>query len=189
VPQLRSLNIANIADYVTERFEPRDLAMQIVNIITLCPSIQLCYVGIASKCFEILESAPSDALSPMMVSRGQTAEAGPNGAILAIDGGDEADHDDDSEDDQDDEDDDDDDDDETDEEGDADGEDGASAEVTDPDATQSEDGGAAHESDDEESNDGFVDPDLAAGRVRLRLREILFYDDKVAIFKARHARL
>ncbi len=33
----------------------------------------------------------------------------------------------------------------------------------------------------------FVD-DHAAGP-RLRLREILFYDDKVAIFKARHGRL
>jgi hypothetical protein len=157
--------------------------MQIVNIITLCPSIQMCYVGIASKCFEILESAPSDANSPSATSRGSGHANGvPNGLVAPIDGGDEADHEDSDDDPEDDEDDDDD---ETEDEGDADGEDGASAQLTDPDATQSEDGAAS----DDESHDGFEDPDLAAGRVRLRLREILFYDDKVAIFKARHARL
>ncbi|TDZ28151.1 hypothetical protein C8035_v009839 [Colletotrichum spinosum] len=43
----------------------------------------------------------------------------------------------------------------------------------------------AQDSDDESLRDG----DYGSAQPRLRLREILFYDDKVAIFKARHGRL
>ncbi|KAK4103094.1 hypothetical protein N658DRAFT_565543 [Parathielavia hyrcaniae] len=43
------------------------------------------------------------------------------------------------------------------------------------------------EGEEEEEEDGFVEP--GCGGVKLNLREILFYDDKVAIFKARHGRL
>lgn len=50
---------------------------------------------------------------------------------------------------------------------------------TEPEDAQSED---SYESDE----DSFVEP---PPQTRLRLREILFYDDKVGIFKARHARL
>jgi hypothetical protein len=59
MPQLRSLNIPYIADYITTTFEPRELAHQITDIITLRPEIRLCYVGIGAKCFEILESPDS----------------------------------------------------------------------------------------------------------------------------------
>ena len=54
------------------------------------------------------------------------------------------------------------------------------------------------EEDDTESDDDDADDDTdsepdegLADKIvgRLRLREILFYDDKVAIFKARHGRL
>ena len=55
----------------------------------------------------------------------------------------------------------------------------------------------ADEGDDTESDSDDVDDDSdsevgsSGGKntARLRLREILFYDDKVAIFKARHGRL
>ncbi|KAK4127096.1 hypothetical protein N657DRAFT_191171 [Parathielavia appendiculata] len=43
------------------------------------------------------------------------------------------------------------------------------------------------EGEDEDDGDGFVE--LGCGRVKMNLREILFYDDKVAIFKARHGKL
>ena len=51
-----------------------------------------------------------------------------------------------------------------------------------PDETQSEE----HPSDEDSDDDSFVEP---VAKARLRLREILFYDDRVAIFKARHAHL
>lgn len=63
--------------------------------------------------------------------------------------------------------------------------------ATDPDDSQTEDDedGSDQDKEDEESedDDDFVEPNK--GAVKLRLREILFYDDKVAVFKARHGRL
>lgn len=35
-----------------------DLVMQIINIVSLRPEMELCYVGMMNKCFEILESHP-----------------------------------------------------------------------------------------------------------------------------------
>lgn len=43
--------------------------------------------------------------------------------------------------------------------------------------------------DDDDDDDSFIHSEDGAGGPRLRLREILFYDDKVAIFKARHGKL
>jgi len=47
------------------------------------------------------------------------------------------------------------------------------------------------ESDDDEDEgvDSDSEDDGSQHAARLRLREILFYDDKVAVFKARHGRL
>jgi hypothetical protein len=42
-----------------------------------------------------------------------------------------------------------------------------------------------YDSDEEENYEGEEE----RGRVKLRLREILFYDDKVAVFKSRHGKL
>lgn len=161
--QLRSLHIPYLADHVIGDVEPKELVMQITDIITLRPEIELCYVGISNKCFEILEARPSDA-------------PGSNGPVNLVNGDGSVDHapivvedvmdEDDIEDDGHDEEDSDD--------------EGTPTNPTDPDDTQSENSYA--ESDD----DSFVEP---VSTTKLRLREILFYDDKVAIFKARHGRL
>jgi hypothetical protein len=42
---------------------------------------------------------------------------------------------------------------------------------------------------DDDDDDDFEAEMAGTRRIRLRLREILFYDDKVAVFKARHGRL
>lgn len=142
--------------------------MQITDIITLRPEIELCYVGISNKCFEILETRGSDTASPGL-SGASGSSNHTNGMgdmshppVVVEDATDEDDTEDDGHDvvDSDDE--------------------GTPTSPTDPDETQSEHSYA--ESDD----DSFVEP---AAKTRLRLREILFYDDKVAIFKARHGRL
>ncbi|KAI1107817.1 hypothetical protein F4804DRAFT_1373 [Jackrogersella minutella] len=166
VPQLRSLHIPHMLEHIAN-FEPKELALQLVDIITLRPEIQLCYVGIATKCFEILETRPSD------VSNGSPdgGLGGNQGAIVIEedddneDGGSEADE-------------------ETEEDDD---------DVNDDNSNASQvDGGddLTDVSDDAESEaDSLQEGNLVGSAARFRLREILFYDDKVAIFKARHARL
>lgn len=43
--------------------------------------------------------------------------------------------------------------------------------------------------DEDEDDDDFEAEMAGSRRLRLRLREILFYDDRVAVFRARHGRL
>jgi hypothetical protein len=53
--QLRSLFIPYVADHVHGRSDSRELGMQVLDIVALRPELELCYLGIQSKCFEILE--------------------------------------------------------------------------------------------------------------------------------------
>ncbi|KAK3939125.1 hypothetical protein QBC46DRAFT_153068 [Diplogelasinospora grovesii] len=186
IPHLRSINVPHIDNYISATFEPREQAMQIINIITLRPEIRLCYVGLGSKCFEILESretgrdSESRTSSPDGLGPSNTASLSLNGTsttvILGLDAEPADDQEETSEDDDDDEE----------EENDSDDENTPTTATSDPDETQSENGvqGVGSDDDDDES---FLEADR--GRIKLRLREILFYDDKVAIFKARHAKL
>ena len=170
-------------DHIQGAFEPKELALQLVDIITLRPEIQLCYVGIVNKCFEILEA-------PVIGGPGGADHMGSNshnhhhhhaGAVSVTDG-----------------------DEEEEEEEDGDGnhseadetEDEDEGEEEDDDADINPDAATDEEEDDihEGSEDGESDADSSFLEFEnshsvLRLREILFYDDKVAIFKARHARL
>ncbi|KAL2020660.1 hypothetical protein VTK56DRAFT_8056 [Thermocarpiscus australiensis] len=233
MPQLRSLNIPHVADYPTGSFEPRELAHQITDIITLRPEIRLCYIGIGSKCFEVLEhrelgvglnAKAARSSSPAMPSptngangmlngtlSNNNTNAGPTADQEGLDDttSDEEDGAEDEEQadgeggesDQNEEEDADDEDDEEEDDDDDDGNTPTTA-TSDPDETQSDNeapspagaggvggggsaGGEVEEGD--EDDDGFVEPDR--GGIRLKLREILFYDDKVAIFRARHGKL
>ena len=130
------------------------------------PEVELCYVGVSHKCFEILENRPHE---DGHVSGDPHSSADVNGDAVTDDEDDEED-DDASDDDEDDEEEDD---------------NGTVAPVgIDPDETESE----MSEHDDSDT-DSFISSDDSSSKVRLRLREILFYDDKVAIFKARHGKL
>ncbi|KAK4187971.1 hypothetical protein QBC35DRAFT_215547 [Podospora australis] len=199
IPQIRSLNITQMAGYPGGNFEPRELAHQIADIITLRPEIRLCYVGIGPKCFEMLEyrgddpelgssstpdpTAPSSGLNPFLTGV----------SSIGVNGGADVDHDDaedtsgDEEDDDELEDDDGEVDDDDEDEDDDDEDNTPTTATSDPDETQSEDEETEEEPAADEDDDGFVEP--GSGGMRLRLREILFYDDKVAIFKARHGKL
>lgn len=165
IPQLRSLNIPFIADHVTPAFDPRELALQVVDVIVLRPEVELCYMGVSHKCFEILENRSHDE------SHGSTdthSSAATGGADVVTD--DEGTDDEGSE--------------EEDEDEDAEEDDNGTAIVQDPEETESE----VSDHDDSDA-DSFDDSEDGRSKVRLRLREILFYDDKVAIFKARHGKL
>lgn len=139
-----------MANYIHGTFiaEPRELALQIVDIIALRPEVELCYIGIAKKCFEILENV-----------RGKDVDNFNATSTMHID-----DHEDDDDGDEDDDDDMPDDDDDT------------HSQQSSSNSTEQA------ESDSEDETDG-------AKSVPLSLREILYYDDKVTIFKARHGKL
>ncbi|KAK4967018.1 hypothetical protein LTR28_003037 [Elasticomyces elasticus] len=159
IPHLRSLYIPFLADHVHgTNLNACEIALQVVDIVALRPDIELCYMGIATKCFEILENKRSDLdlrnESHLGLGSGHVADAA------------ESDDEDDAEDDDEDDDDD------------GDGGDG--------DATESDNEDDDH--DDSDSDDVYSNAGEKLGP-RLRLREILFYDDKVAVFKARHGRL
>ena len=124
-------------------------------------------MGIANKCFEILECRRSgsdtfDARSESRLGIGRRHVEDEEGAVASDP---EVDDD----------------------EGEA-GDDDADAE--DSGDMEDEDAGTQSEGDDDEASDDESEGETEVrGTLRLRLREILFYDDKVAIFKARHGRL
>lgn len=147
--QLRSLYITSIRDSpLINLYAPRELASQLLSTVILRPEVELCYVGIMTKCYEILEgsSDESDLAEP------ETSASAPGGASAAV----EQDSDDEAESDIDDEDED-------------------EEEVVDEDEGDSDN--ETDYTDEEKQKPG------------IRLREILFYDDKVEIFRARNARL
>jgi len=137
--------------------DPKELALQIVDIIALRPEIELCYMGISDKCFEILENRNRDE-STFHDSATSSANAGPDGVGDTDEDSDEAD------------------DDEQDDTNEATGSTpGSDSDGTDSDVAE----GIIGDSDDDEVSE--------SGRTRpkLKLREILFYDDKIIVFKAR----
>jgi len=167
IPHLRSLNIPFIADHVTPLFDPRELALQVVDIISLCPQVELCYMGVSHKCFEILENRPNDETATTLETHINAVNVGPGGTVV-------------------------DEEDEEDEEG-SEEDDEEEEEEEDDDGTAIGGMDAEEESElsdhDDSDLDSFDGSDDDGSKMRLRLREILFYDDKVAIFKARHGRL
>lgn len=157
-----------IADHVTSSYDPKELALQVVDIISLRPEVQLCYMGVSHKCFEILENRSQDDNSSGTEVLTSGANGGNGGTVVNNEN---------------DEDDEDGSDDEEDEEEEEEDDDGTAIGAIDPDETESD------LSDHDESDaDSFIS-DENDSKVKLRLREILFYDDKVAIFKARHGKL
>lgn len=170
MPTLRSLNIPFVADHVTPNFDPKELALQIVDIVALRPEVELCYLGISHKCFEILETRRHDERRSSSDSDSSGMGTGPDDVVVH----EEEDDDDEGTDD----------DDEGDLEDDLEGDLMNPINAVDPEETES-DLSDVDDSDD----DSFSDSDTARCKPRLRLREILFYDDKIAIFKARHGRI
>jgi hypothetical protein len=186
--QLRALNIPRIADYPAPGYEPGEMAQQIADIITLRPEIRLCYVGLGPKCFEILDIRPPANFPPTFdpwhhASNADGAdEHDPqhHDASAGVPGVDEEDATDD--------------DDESLEE-----DEGANHPDDWEEEDQDENTPTTTTSDDDEQSEDLGDADGLSentdwfdeplGGFRLKLREILFYDDKVAIFKVRHGRL
>ncbi|RMZ89497.1 hypothetical protein DV736_g3276, partial [Chaetothyriales sp. CBS 134916] len=138
---LRSLHIAHIAEHVHDTVDSRETALQVLDIVTLKPEMELCYLGVQRQCFEVVE-----------YPTGQRARTQTDAASIIPDVDDSVAS-----------------------------EENADEQVADDDfdfEVESDDGPPT---DDEGVN--------APAKPSFRLREILFYDDKVSIFKARHGRL
>ncbi|ETI28009.1 hypothetical protein G647_00458 [Cladophialophora carrionii CBS 160.54] len=169
---LRSLHISHIAEHVNGTVHSREAALQVLDIVALRPELELCYLGIQGQCFEILEYASPRKCSASSGGDFSADDIGPDGDGMAPNHTDthnvaaDNHHDDSHDDEADDH---------------ADGN-----EDSDFDAVSDE---ADDLSDDGEGNQSGDGTGSGAHRPTWRLREILFYDDKISIFKARHGRL
>lgn len=56
MPQLRALYIPLLIPSSLRGIDGRDLALQVIDIITMRPEIELSYLGILNKCYEIVEN-------------------------------------------------------------------------------------------------------------------------------------
>lgn len=147
IPQLRALHIPHIIRPV--HIDLKELAMQVLDIVTLRPEINISYVGMQTKCYEILEGKGNeyDTETDDVHSEGFV----PGAETWAGSDTNDEDSDDDDE-----------------------------GMTVDSQSDLSEDD--RHSLGDDDASDY----DNGRPRVSFRLREILFYDDKIAIFKARH---
>ena len=181
IPTLRSLHIPVIGEHVYGRdFSIRDVAMGVANVVNLRQECELAYLAIATKCFEIVEAPVRK--KGRRRSKGSGASNG---------GGDNYDDDSSSDDDvtphPSDEDDDDDDDD-SDEDGAGQGNAAAAAAAQATNAMESSEVDELLENESLSSEDEEA-AERPAKLVKMKMREILFYDDRVSIFKARHGKL
>lgn len=160
IPHLRSLYIPWIADHpYGNSLKESDFAMSAIDVVALRPEVELCYLGIKQKCFEILETKD-----------GKRSRDGADPASANAGSGESDDDDDDAEVHHDNDDDDS-------------SEDEDPAPPTPTSQTQGMDSDIDPITDDDE-------PDPVCGnKIKLKLREILFYEDRISIFKARHGRL
>lgn len=144
MPQLRALYLPHISHSVhTDR---KELALQVLDIVSIRPDLKITYIGLESKCYQILEGSPKD--------NNNTDYDDPNAhANSPSNNGDDL-----------------------------------SAFDDDP----LDDGGSQDDehdttglsSDSSDESDSEAEGD--SSRARFRVQEILFYDDKISIFKARH---
>jgi len=140
-PHLRSLYIPYVADHVHgSGQDSKELALQVLDIVFLQPQVELCYLGIQTKCFEILELQGNESYQPPHESGHSISALNTDSEVESDDG--------------------------------------------DSHGQNHMDDSEPEYSDDESSDES----DRKIGK-HFKLREILFYDDKISIFKARHGRI
>lgn len=180
---LRSFYLMNLEGYPSSAngvggFDARELALQVVDVVVLKGGeCEVCYLGIGGKCFEILERRRECHSST--ASSEDTASLQLEGVGYGVlPDGEEGEGSDEEEDDDEDE------------------EAGEEDEGTESDEEGEDDDDDGNDDDDDNDIDDEVSElsdedgiEGGQGGQKLRLREILFYDDKVAVFKARHGRL
>lgn len=151
MPQLRALYLPHI--HHTVHRDLKELALQVLDIVSIRPDLKIAYIGLHLKCFQILEARHDD--NPLDFDDHPTIDHSPAHSEDEDEGWANPNH--------------------------------ASNEGSDD---SEEDGSGAADTDllssDPDDYDTEPDEEQGASRIRYRLQEILFYDEKVSIFKARH---
>ncbi|KAL9575879.1 MAG: hypothetical protein Q9212_007606, partial [Teloschistes hypoglaucus] len=186
IPHVRTLYIPHIADadppyhHPGTHLDPKELALQLMDVVAFRPAVELCYLGITNKCFEIMEGKTTTAEGVTFRGEGTAVVEGSES----------------EEDSEEDPDDDDDDEDDEDDDGAGAGAGAGAAGVNANHGLIDGEGDGEAEGDDEWVSDGDADSDILTGEEAehrrqplLKLREILFYDDRVDVFRVRHRRL
>ena len=174
--ELRSLHIPFIADHVYgSNLSLKELAMGVVDVVNLRQECELAYLGVSTKCFEVVETKVRKAKKKSANAEGATDiydTDNSSSEAPSINGDSDADDDN------------------------GDGDDDGNAQhhhatgTAAPANAENEEVAATLEVED--STTSSSDEDLGMARekqVKMKLREILFYDDKISIFKARHGKL
>lgn len=156
------MHVANVADHIYGGlFHPKELALQVMDVVALRPDVALCYLGIVNKCFEIMEGIYNDDATVTFRDSATGPVARPSSPV-------DSDEDSDSDDVEEDE------------------EDEGNVGTAD---------GGQHNSDSDSQKESLGESDdegegsVGRKEMNLKLREILFYEEKVSIFKARHGKL
>ena len=160
IPQLRSLYVPHIVNHVYgSGLNVKELAMGVVDVVTLRPEVELCYLGISTKCFEILEK--KQIAKQKHGTATQTAASEDTDEDSADDDYHQGDDDDEDE----------------------------NGGVPTPEASLLPAATTIDADDDNISSSEEEVEEPMAKKIKYKLREILFYDDKISIFKARHGQL
>lgn len=150
MPQLRVLYLPHI--WNAFKLDLRELAMQVLDIVSIRPDLKIQYVALEKKCYQILEfSGIGSDKPPDLDCSTQSGGDGLAGFDDDVDDDDEDDNSDPS---------------------------------TSNQALDDEDDLLSGDFSDDGSGSGSEGS--LAPRAEFRLQEILFYDDKISIFKARH---
>lgn len=165
---LRSLHISHIAHHPFGRqYDREEIARSILNIIAVRPEIELCYFGIERKCYEILEYTSQAPRHAVTISNRLGTVGSTTHSIVDND------------------------------EEDGDEDEGDAAQHVNhfatPDLSDEDDeegnSNTSSNVDDTDDDEEPSDENLVQREPEFTLREILFYDDKISIFKARHGKL
>lgn len=141
MPQLRALYLPHI--HHTVHRDLKELALQVLDIVSIRPDLKIAYIGLQTKCYQILEARSDD--NPLDFDDNPTTDHSPPPT------------------------------DDEDEEW-----------VSPQQTNDTDDSDGDYGEGDLNSSDSEVDEEQIASRIRYRLQQILFYDEKVSIFKARH---
>lgn len=151
MPQLRALYLPRI--HHTVQRDLKELALQVLDIVSIRPDLKIAYIGLHVKCYQILEARHDD--NPLDFDDHPTIDHSPAHSEDEDEGWADPNH--------------------------------ASNEGSDD---SDENGPGAVDTDllssDPDDYDTEPEEEQGASRIRYRLQEILFYDEKVSIFKARH---
>lgn len=140
LPKLKSLRALHIThtNHVQREPDSRETALQVADIVSLRPELELCYLGVQQCCYEVLECSVTRGSSPGRLTVVNHTDADSDDNDDTIEDGDDTSH--------------------------------SDLEFSQGDETEEEE-------------------DTSSPSITFRLREILFYDDKVSIFRARHGKL